>query len=83
MDSEGETAVIPSELVQHSIAQAKTVNIETTLKVISSFIDWCILSLELLLFYLRTGKLWAKKAKIAIFTDFDFQNQSFDKFWSY
>ena len=57
MDSEGETAVIPSELVQHSIAQAKTVNIETTLKVISSFIDWCILSLELLLFYLRTGKL--------------------------
>ncbi len=33
LDSEGETAIIPSEVLQHSINQASTVNVETTLKV--------------------------------------------------
>lgn len=33
LDSEGETAIIPSEILQHSNAQAPTANVETTLKV--------------------------------------------------
>jgi hypothetical protein len=33
LDSDGETAIIPQEILQHSIAQAPTVNVETTLKV--------------------------------------------------
>lgn len=36
LDSDGETAVIPQEILQHSIAQAPTVSVETTLKVIAS-----------------------------------------------
>ena len=39
LDSEGETAVIPQEIMQHSIAQAPTVNVETTLKVYFTFIQ--------------------------------------------
>lgn len=33
LDSEGETAVIPQEILQHSLAQAPLVNVEITLKV--------------------------------------------------
>lgn len=33
LDSEGETAIIPSEILQHSNAQAPTANVEITLKV--------------------------------------------------
>lgn len=35
LDSEGETAVIPQEILLHSNAQAASVNVETTLKAIS------------------------------------------------
>lgn len=33
LDSEGETAIIPQEILHHSITQAPFVNVETTLKV--------------------------------------------------
>lgn len=33
LDSEGETAIIPQEILHHSIAQAPSVSVETTLKV--------------------------------------------------
>lgn len=45
LDSDGETAVIPQEILQHSIAQAPTVSVETTLKVFLS--QWHTISLEL------------------------------------
>ena len=34
LDSDGETAVIPQEILQHSLAQAPSVNVETSLKVL-------------------------------------------------
>ena len=33
LDSDGETAIIPQEILHHSIAQGSTVSVETTLKV--------------------------------------------------
>ena len=36
MDNEGETALIPSEIVNHSINSASSVNLEATLRLLAS-----------------------------------------------